>query len=199
MLDIIHRAARSACVVGAARGACVAVAFVVAAQSAAAALPGQSIAAFKAWAAQKKVLAGIVSVRDELSGQPSFNVLTGDHGITWRFAAQIDGKSVVREYLAVSAVGKEPGTAPIAHDGAGYGFTFFSALYGPAVAADFKAAKLVATVVDPTNRTASRYYRGARFGFTITRGTLAVATHAVFARDVALAQRCAKSPHSCSE
>lgn len=182
-----------------ARGACIGVAFVIAAQSAAVAEPGQSIGDFKAWAAQRKALAGIARTRDELSGQPSFSVRTSDHGITWRFAAQTDGKSVVREYLAVSAVGKDPGTAPIAHDGSGYGFTFFSALYGPDVAADFKGAKLVATIVDPTNRTTSRYYRGGFFGYTVARGTLTIADHAVFARDVALAQRCAKSPQSCSE
>jgi hypothetical protein len=181
------------------RIACIALALVVAAPSAAAAFPGLSLSDFKDWAAQKKVLAGMVRVRDELSGQPSFRLLTSDHGIAWRFTAQSDGKQIVREYLAVSAVGKEPGTAPIAHDGAGYGFTFFKALYGSGTASDFKAARLVATVLDRSDNTSSRYYRGALFGYTATRGTLTIATLPVFARDVALAQRCAKAPDSCSE
>lgn len=47
----------------------------------ASALPGQSIHAFKAWAAQRKLLAGLVTQRDELSGMPAFAVAGSDHGI----------------------------------------------------------------------------------------------------------------------
>jgi hypothetical protein len=163
------------------------------------ALPGQSIAVFKTWAAGKKLLAGLTPGRDELSARPSFTLLTSDHGIAWRFDARTDGTAIVHESLAVGDVGKAPGTAQIRHDGSGYGFAFLQSLYGRAVAADYKEAHLVATVVDPTNRLATRFFRGARYGYETTNGTLVLATQTALQRDIALARRCAKSPSSCSE
>jgi hypothetical protein len=164
----------------------------------ASALPGQSIGAFKAWAAERKLLAGLVTQRDELSGMPAFLLASSDHGISWRFIATSDGKTIRRESLAVSQAGKAPETEPIRHDGKGYGFTFFSSLYGNGVAADYHAAKLVAAVKDPTNGVVTHYYRGARYGYAES-GSLVVETQAVFRADVALAQRCAKTPKDCSE
>jgi hypothetical protein len=175
-----------------------ALALIFTATGPASALPGQSIPAFKAWAAQRKLLAGLVTQRDELSGMPAFLVATSDHGISWRFIATSDGKTIRRESLAVGQVGKAPGTEPVRHDGKGYGFTFFSSLYGSSVAADYRAAKLVADVKDPTNGRVTHYYRGSRYGYAES-GSLVVETQAMFRADLALAQRCAKSPNDCSE
>ncbi len=164
----------------------------------ASALPGQSIHAFKAWAAQRKLLAGLVTQRDELSGMPAFAVAGSDHGISWRFIATSDGKTIRRESLAVSQVGKQAGTEPIRHDGTGYGFTFFSSLYGNGVAADYRSASLAASVKDPTNGRVTHYYRGTRYGYAES-GSLVVETLAMFRADMALAQRCAKTPEDCNE
>jgi hypothetical protein len=162
------------------------------------ALPGQTIPAFKAWAAGQKLLAGLAPHKDELSGRPAFELQTTDRGISWRFSATSDGTTIRRESLAVGQVGKAPGTEPIRHDGHGYGFTFFATLYGRGVAADFQAAPLVASVKDPTNGRVTRYYRGHRYGYAETGG-LVLETLAAFKSDLAQAQRCAKAPQSCSE
>jgi hypothetical protein len=180
------------------RVASLALALIFSAAGPASALPGQSIPAFKAWAAERKLLGGVVTQRDELSGLPAFLVASSDHGISWRFIATSDGKTIRRESIALSQVGKQPGTEPIRHDGKGYGFTFFSSLYGSGVAADYRAAKSVADVKDPTNGTVTHYYRGSRYGYAES-GSLVVETQAMFRADVALAQRSAKSPKDCSE
>jgi hypothetical protein len=164
----------------------------------ASALPGQSILAFKAWAAHRKLLAGLVPQRDELSGKTAFALSASDHGISWRFFATSDGTTIRRELLSVSGLGKAPGTEPIRQDGQGYGFTFLSSLYGKDVAADYRAARLVAAVKDPTNGRVTHYYRGRRYGYAET-GPLALETFATFDADLALARRCAKTPQDCSE
>jgi hypothetical protein len=162
------------------------------------ALPGQSIAAFKSWASGKKLLAGIRSQPDEMSGDPAFVLTTADRGIAWRFYATTDGKAIERETIAVSTVGGEPGSAPIRHDGKGYGFTFFASLYGASVAADFRAAHSVGSVKDPTNGQATQYYVGNRYGYTVAK-SVTVETLFAVKSDMALAQRCAKAPQNCTE
>jgi hypothetical protein len=162
------------------------------------ALPGQSLAAFKTWAAGNKLLAGLTLGKDELSGLPAFRLSTASHGIAWRFDVRTDGRNVLAEVLAVGQVGKEPGTEPIRHDGRGYGFRFFSSLFGPAVAADFRASRAVASVKDPTNANVTTYYRGVRYGY-VSAGTVALETPSAFASDVALAKRCSKTPQDCTE
>jgi hypothetical protein len=169
----------------------------IALASPASAIPGQSIATFKSWAAHERVLSGIKPVKDELSGWPAFQLLSGDHGITWRFYALSDGSTMRRESLSVSAVGKEPGTASIRHDGNGYGFVFFSALYGSDVANDFRHAALSATFKGANGAT-TRYYLGRRFGYVEAAG-LVLETPAAFKIELAQAQRCAKKPNECSE
>jgi hypothetical protein len=164
----------------------------------AAALPGQSLSAFTSWAANKTVLAGISRYTGELSGRPAFRLLTADHGIAWQFIALSTGSTIRSEYLGVSQVGKAPGSQPIRHDGRGYGFAFFASLYGRDVAGDYRAARLVATIKDPTNGQVTRYYRGRRYGYAEANG-LSLKTFAAFATDLALARRCAKSPQDCNE
>jgi hypothetical protein len=164
----------------------------------AAAIPSQSLSQFDAWAKTRPLLAGIARRRDELSGFPAFSVDTSDHGIAWRFDATSDGVTIRREMLAVGSVGKPPGSAAILHDGSGYGYVFFASLYGPAVAHDFLAAKQTAAIVDPANKTVSRFFLGKRFGYS-TSGGIVVETHAAFQIDLAQAKKCARAPQDCSE
>jgi hypothetical protein len=173
-------------------------AFALACVAPAAAIPGQTLAQFGAWAKTQTLLAGIERRRDELSGFPAFSLDTSDHGIAWRFYAASDGTTIRREMLAIGNPGKPPGSAAILHDGSGYGYQFFASLYGPAVAHDFLSAKQVASIVDPTNKTISRFFLGKRFGFS-TGGGIVVETHAAFKIDLAQAKKCAKAPQDCSE
>jgi len=164
----------------------------------AAAVPGQTLSQFVAWAKTRPLLAGIDRRRNELSGFPAFSVDTSDHGISWRFYATSDGATIRRETLAVGDPGKAPGSAAILHEGSGYGYAFFASLYGPMVAHDFLGAKQIAAIVDPTNKTVTRFYTGKRFGYS-TSGSIVVETHAAFDIDMAQAQKCARSPQDCSE
>jgi hypothetical protein len=180
--------------------AVVAVALAIAAATAKSpALPGQSIVQFKTWAGAKKLLAGIVPVKDELSGATAFRVQTTDHGITWRFYASGNGTTIERESVSVSQIGKEPGSDPIRHDGEGYGFQFFKALYGSDIAADFRSAHSIAAVKDLANGQITQYFAGRHFGYALTGGSVTVETLAALQKDRALAKRCAASPQSCSE
>lgn len=179
-------------------GFAAAVILVAACVSPAMAIPGQTLAQFGAWAKTRPLLAGLERHRDELSGSPAFSVDTSDHGIAWRFYATSDGTSIRREMLAVGNPGKPPGSAAILHDGSGYGYAFFASLYGPVVARDFLGARQVAAIVDPVSKAVSRFYRGARFGYS-TSGSVVVETHAAFDIDLAQAKKCARSPQDCSE
>jgi hypothetical protein len=164
----------------------------------ASAIPGQTLSQFQAWAKTRTLLAGIERKRDELSGFPAFSVDTSDHGIAWRFYATSDGGTIRREMLAVGNPGKPPGSAAVSHDGNGYGYAFFASLYGPEIARDFEAAKQVASIVDPTNKTVGRFFVGKRFGY-ITNGSVVVEMHAAFQIDLAQAKKCARTPRNCSE
>jgi hypothetical protein len=178
--------------------AALALALALACIAPAAAIPGQTLAQFSAWAKTRTLLAGIERHRDELSGFPAFSVDTSDHGIAWRFYATSDGSTIRREMLAVGNPGKPTGSAAILHDGTGYGYQFFASLYGPAVAHDFLSAKQVAAIVDPSNKTVSRFFLGKRFGYS-TSGSIVVESHAAFDIDLAQAKKCAKAPQNCSE
>ncbi|MBV9439227.1 MAG: hypothetical protein JOZ24_04465 [Candidatus Eremiobacteraeota bacterium] len=162
------------------------------------ALPGQTLQQFRTWSAGRKLLAGIAPKNDELSGKRAFALMTADHGIAWRFYASSNGATIQRELLSVSQPGKEPGTEPIRHSGEGYGFQFFTAVYGNGIAADFHSARIVGSVKDPTNGQVTRYYVGARYGYAETR-SVTVETLSQLKQDMALAKRCAASPQSCSE
>jgi hypothetical protein len=162
------------------------------------AVPGQTIPEFKTWAKARPLLITIAPRRDEMSGFPAFAVDTSDHGVDWTFYATTDGTRLVRERLAVGAPGATNGASPIQHDGHGYGFTFFSAVYGNAVAQDFLSAKPIASIVDPTNKVVTRYYRGKRYGYA-TSSLIVVETHTAFDIDLTQARKCAKTPQNCSE
>lgn len=123
----------------------------------ASALPGQTLQQFHAWASSRKLLAGIAQRRDEMSGDPAFGLETSDRGIAWTFYATTDGSHVRRESLSLGNPGKPPGSAAIRHDGSGYGFTFFTSLYGQAVAHDFLVATRVASIRDRSNGTVTEF------------------------------------------
>jgi hypothetical protein len=178
----------------------VAAALVVAAP--ASALPGQTIAAFKSWTQSKSLVRNVEKKTAEMSGLPYFNVTNADHGIAWEFTANTDGKIVTDESLGVSEAGGDVGSAPIHHDGTGYGFTFFKSLYGAATAADFKSSKLVAKIIDKTDaKNVTYFWRGKTYGYsTATNGKyLSVYSLSSFAKTLALAQRCNAHPNDCSE
>jgi hypothetical protein len=162
------------------------------------AIPNQTIPEFKAWAKTRPLLATIAPRRDEMSGFPAFAVDTADHGVDWTFYATTDGKHIVRERLAVGEPGSTNGASAIRHDGQGYGLTFFRAVYGNAIAQDYLAAKLVASVTDPTDKVTTRFYRGKRFGYAAST-MIVVETYSAFDIDLALARKCSKSPQDCSE
>jgi hypothetical protein len=175
-----------------------AVAMAVAAASAATtadALPGQSIAGFERWSAGKATLRGIARAKDEMSGLPAFDLRMSDHGIAWIFHASSDGRFVRSETLSIGSNGTAT-NEEIRHDGRGYGFTFWKALYGADVAADFRAAAPVFSSRPAAGQTPTTYYRGKRYGY-VAAGTLTVETLAVFAADVAQAKKCAARASDC--
>ena len=163
------------------------------------ALPGQTIAAFTAWSAHQPLLRGIKRTTDEMSGWPSFSLTTADHGIAWSFDAHTDRRTIVSEGLGVSTAGGAPGTEPIRHDGAGYGFTFFRNLFGAAIANDYHSAPSVASFKDPTNGSVTTFYRGKRYGYSLANGYLTLETFLAFDRDIALMRKCTAKPDTCSE
>ena len=165
----------------------------------ASALPGQSIDGFKTWSAHQKLLRGIEQKTDEMSGWPRFELLTADHGISWNVTVQTDNINIRSEALGVSTAGGAPGSEPIRKDGSGYGFGFFRSLYGPAIAADYKAAKQVAFFKDPTNGTTATYYRGKLYGYDVTNGYLTLETMRAMTQDIAQMKRCAATPANCDE
>ncbi len=163
------------------------------------ALPGQSIAQFNVWSAQRPLLRGLQRTTDEMSGWPSFTLITADHGIAWRFIAHTNRRSVVSESLAVSAVGGEPGTEPIRQDGSGYGFTFLTSFYSAAVADDYRGAGRVATFTDSATKAVTVYSRGRRYGYVSAGGSLSIETFAEFSADLAQMRICTAHPERCSE
>ena len=165
----------------------------------ASALPGQTLAAFAVWSAHQPLLRGLKRSTDEMSGWPSFSLLTADHGIAWRMDAHTDNRSIVSEGLGVSTAGGAPGTEPIRHDGAGYGFVFFRSLYGPAIANDYRDAPSVASFKDPSNGSVTTFYRGKRYGYSSANGFLTLETQLAFDRDLALMRRCTAKPQTCIE
>jgi hypothetical protein len=165
----------------------------------ASALPGQSIEQFNAWSAQRPLLRGLQRTTDEMSGWPSFTLLTADHGIAWRFSAHTDRRSIVSEMLAVSTTGGDPGSEPIRQRGNGYGMTFLRSLYGAAVAGDYRGAARVASFSDATTKAVTVYYRGLRYGYVTSGGSLSLETFAAFNADLAQMRRCSAHPERCSE
>jgi hypothetical protein len=165
------------------------------ATTAADALPGQSIAGFKQWSAGKPTLRGLAPTKDEMSGRPAFELTMSDHGVAWYFHASTNGSVVLIETLSVGTNGTTTNEA-IRHDGRGYGFTFWKALYGAEVAADFLAATPVFSIPAAAGQTATTYYRGKRYGY-ITAGGLTVETPAHLAADVAEEKTCAAHPRAC--
>jgi hypothetical protein len=166
------------------------------------ALPGQTTAQFLGWAKSIPNLgATLQKETDELSGWPAYHVLKGDHGVTWDFRALTDGKGTIREERFMMASGPgEVGSEPINQDGSGYGFTFFAATMGKAVADDFRHAKLVAPFSNSKDPKATRFYRGARYGWEDDGGRMVhLFTFRWFATQIATVERCAKNPNGCSE
>jgi hypothetical protein len=166
------------------------------------ALPGQTTSQFLGWVKTiPNFNRGLQKETDELSGWPAYHVLSGDHGVTWDFRALTDGKGTIREERFMMASGPgNVGSEPIRQDGAGYGFTFFAAMMGKAVADDFRHAKLVAPFPNPKNASGTRFYRGVRYGWEDDGGRMIhLFTFPWFQTQIATAERCAKNPSSCSE
>ena len=160
------------------------------------AVPGQTISSFRTWSGQQKLLRGLTSTHDEMSGLPAFALTMSDHGIAWTFRALTDGKAVRSESLSVGSGGTDTGNA-IRHDGSGYGFTFWSRVYGPAIAHDFRTSRAVFASTDAVNHEKIAYFRGSRFGYVAANGELRVETLVAFAQEVATARVCAVHPDRC--
>jgi hypothetical protein len=169
--------------------------------AAARALPGQTVVQFTTWAAQRPLLRGIQRGTDEMSGWPSFSLLTADHGVAWSVTVHADGTAIRAESLGVSDAGGAPGSEPVRHDGAGYGFTFFRSLYGNGnvIANDFRTAHLAASFTDPASKGTTQFYRGALYGYQTSSGYVTVETLRAFAQDLAEMRRCTARPGDCTE
>ncbi len=163
------------------------------------ALPAQSLAEFAAWSAHRPLLAGLERKSDELSGTPMFALTTADHGIAWSFDAHSNAGAITWEQLAVSRPGGKIGSEPIRHDGSGYGFVFFRALYGRTIADDFRTSRRVAAFTQPEQHAVKTFYRGNRYGYSTMSGFMRIETLPILATDIALERRCSAEPEACSE
>jgi hypothetical protein len=81
--------------------------------------------------------------------------------------------------------------------GSGYGFVFFQAVYGRAVADDFRKSRRVASLRE--RHATTIFYRGNRYGYASSSGFVRIETLAVLAADIALERRCSADPAACSE
>ena len=161
--------------------------------------PGQTLAQFETWSAQRPLLRGVARTKDETSGWPAFDLSTADHGVAWHFHAATNGAIVRSEELGIASGPGDPGTTPISHAGTGYGFTFFRSFYGSEIARDFLAAPRIAVVADPQSHVTTTFYRGNRFGYEVSGGFVTIATLRVMAQDLAQMRTCIAHPGTCNE
>jgi hypothetical protein len=157
------------------------------------ALPGQTIAQFTAWAAQRPALQHLQRSRNIVTGLPEFGLVT----TSLSYLVHTDGRRIELENIGVGAGRGEPGTALFRRDGTGSGFAFFRSLYGPAVARDYRTARRVATLTAAQSGATKTFYRGKLYGYAVSGGFLTLETFASFERDLAQSRRCFAGTEGC--
>jgi hypothetical protein len=161
----------------------------------ASALPGQTIAQFTAWAAQRPQLRQMQRISDVLSGFPAFRLVT----LSLSFVVRTDGRRVVFENLGVGEGHDEPGTQLIRRDGTGYGYAYLRSLYGPVVAGDYRTARRVAAFTFPPHDATIAFYRGKLYGYSVSGAFVTLETFAALALDIEQNRRCLATLDNCRQ